>query len=155
LHLLIAAKAANVVDRGAAIYRLLKLLRWQILDEEEKKAFAVAVWAPERRNSFGIPQLNNLRPWVLSTLPEERSGQAKEALLHFIAELSRQRDGESFDRLATIGEVLQHFVDLKIPFELPEDLQAALAAMIGDWAVHRTKPRHPVDRHFSGSDRKD
>jgi len=39
--------------------------------------------------------------------------------------------------------------------ELPEDLQAALAAMIGDWAVHRTKPRHPVERHFSASDRKE
>lgn len=151
-HLLIAAKAANVVDRGAAVYRLFMLLRWQILDEDEKKAFAVAVWSPEHQNAAGIPQHTNLRPWVLLILPEERSGQAKEALLHYIAELSRQRNGESFDRLATIGELLRHFVDLKIPFELSEDVQAALATMIGDWAAHRTQPRHRVERHFSGSD---
>jgi hypothetical protein len=61
----------------------------------------------------------------------------------------------SFVHLATIGELLRHFEYLKIPFELEEGVQRALAAMIGHWAVHRTKPQHPFERQFSESHRKE
>jgi hypothetical protein len=151
-HLLIVAKGANAVDRGAAVYRLFKLLRWQILSEDEKKAFAAALWTPAQRDNFGVPQHTNLRRWVLLIMPEEQPGQARRALLHFIAERGRQRNGELYDRLAEIGEVLSNFVDLRIPFELPEDVQTTLAALISAWALHRNQESHEFERLMNRRD---
>jgi len=64
------------------------------------------------------------------------------ALLNFIAEQSRQGSGDLNDRAAKIGGLLRQFVRLRIPVELPEDVQIGLASIIGAWAVHRTQVRH-------------
>lgn len=64
------------------------------------------------------------------------------ALLNFIAEQSRQGSGDLNDRAANIGGLLRQFVRLRIPVELPEDVQIGLASIIGAWAVHRTQVRH-------------
>jgi len=124
-QLLLAAKNGAPQDRRAAVLRLRNLYHWKILTEEEDKAFAVAVWTPQRRDKFGLPGDANLRPWVFLTLPEEKPGQAKDALLHFVEEQSRQ-DGQALsERLAEVGAVLRHFVDRKIEFDLSEDAKLA------------------------------
>jgi hypothetical protein len=153
-HLLIITRGVDVVDRGAAVSRLFQLLGWGILGEEERRAFATALWAPAQRDAFGLPQHTNLRPWVLLVMPEEQVGQAKATLLHFIAQLSRQGNVERYTSLAEIGEILSHFLRLEIPIELSTEVQADLIALIDSWAAHRAQIRHPFER-FGGRDRRE
>jgi|HubBroStandDraft_4_1064222.scaffolds.fasta_scaffold01442_5 hypothetical protein len=140
-HLLLAANGTNTVDRGAAVFRLAKLMRLGVLNEGEKRAFADALWTPSQLDKFGLPQHTNLPPWALLIMPEEHSGQARVALLRFIAERSQHQDGDFYKRLADIGELLRHFVALRIPIELPENVQAGLGMLIDTWANHRAKSR--------------
>jgi hypothetical protein len=152
-HLLIAAKGADAVDRGAAVDRLFRLHRWNFLSEDERKTFAAALWAHVQRDQFGLPQHTNLRPWVLLIMPEEQPGQAKETLLRFIAERSRQ--GDLYVRLSEIGEVLDQFMHHRIPIELPTEVQTDLVTLINSWAVHRAQLRHPFERAMSRRDRQE
>lgn len=151
-RMLTAAKSGSADDRGAAVYRLFKLLRWQILCEDEKHAFATALWTPAQCDAGGVPQHTHLRPWVLLTMPEESPGQAKDALLRSIADQSRHENGSLYDRLAGIGELLHHFVRLQLPIEMPEDVRTALALLIDAWSVHRVKGQHEFERLVNQGD---
>ena len=124
-----------------------------MLSEEEQKAFGTALWMPAQRDSFGIPKDTHLPPWVLLTLPEEQPGQARDALLHFIAERSRQGDGGLYERLSEIGELLRQFADLRIAIELPADVRAALATLIDAWTMQRIQRHHEVERFLEQGER--
>jgi hypothetical protein len=151
-HLLYAARGDIAVDRAAAVLRLYHLHQWGVLSGTEIEAFAAALWMPSQRDKFGIPKDTNLRPWVLLTAPEEQPGQARDALLHFVAELSREGDDGLYGRLTNIGELLRQFVRLGISIDLSEDVKLALLALVKAWAMHRTEGLSPFDRHLNRSD---
>jgi len=143
-HLLIAAKTNNASNRGAAIYRLHRLLAWQFLTENEKRAFAMSLWA--LADGFGLPKDTNLPASALLTMPEERPGRARDALMHYIEARSRERGGDIYERLATIGELLWHFSKLQLVTELPQNVREDLVVLIDAWAEHRIPRRHEFER---------
>jgi SIR2-like domain len=154
-RLLYAAKRDIAVDRAAAVQRLYYLQQWGVLSGPEIEAFAAALWMPPQRDKFGIPKDTNLPSWVLLIAPEDQPGQAREALLHFVAELSRERDDGLYGRLTTIGELLPQFVRLGISIDLSEDVKLALSALVKAWAMDRTQGLRPFDRLLNRSDQRE
>jgi len=152
-HLLLAANGTNTIDRGAGVLRLAKLLDLGILTHNEKGDFAAALWAPLQLDRFGLPQHTNLLPWAILLMPEEQPGQARTAILRFIAELSRHQDGDFYKRLADIGELLQQFAALRMPVDLPEKVQSDLAMLVSTWANHRAKSSPEIARMLGAGER--
>jgi hypothetical protein len=152
LRLMNAAKTGDAVNRAAALVRLFKLLDFRVLNEGEQREFATALWTLPKRDNFGLPAHTKFRPWVLLRMPEEHRGQARDALLGYVAERSRRRDGGLNERLATIGETLKQMDRHGLDIDLPAEVQSALMTMIEEWAAQENDNRPEFFRALNRRD---
>ncbi len=150
-RLMNAAKTGDAVNRAAAVVRLFKLLNFRILNEGEQREFATALWTLPQRDNFGLPAHTNLRPWVLLRMPEEHPGQARDALLGYIAERSRRPEGGLSERLATLGETLKQMDIREISVDMSTEVQSALTSMIAGWTAEKADSRTGFARALNRS----
>lgn len=150
-RLLLAAKGADGVDRGAAVLRLFKLYRWNFLSEQERRQFGEALWMPELCNTIGVPQHTNLRTWVLLIMPEPSEGKAREAVTRLIGTLAKE--GEKLhSRLEQIGELLHHANRLNVSIELSAAIKSDLVSLVGMWAEYRPSTNDRFARMMNRDD---
>ncbi|WP_198172889.1 SIR2 family protein [Bradyrhizobium sp. AT1] len=150
-RLLAAAKGPDSVDRGAAVLRLLKLLRWNFLNEQECRQFGEALWAPELCNTMGLPEHTNLRTWVLLVLPEPSEGKAREAVTRVVGTLAKE-GAKLHSRLEQIGELLHQANRLNMPIELSAAIKSDLVDLVGRWAEHRPSAKDRFARMMNRDD---
>jgi SIR2-like domain len=151
-RLINAAKTGDAVNRAAAIVRLFKLLDFRIVDEDEQRRFAAALWTRSQRDNFGLPAHTKLRPWVLLRMPEESPLQARDALLGYIAERSSRGDGGLNERLATIGKTLKQMDRNGLVIDVPAEVQSSLILMIEEWSSRENDNRPEFSRALDRRD---
>jgi hypothetical protein len=65
--------------RRPALHRLLRLYRWNHLEQPEIDKFAMALWKRDNLDVFGLPRGYRVEDWAFLSLPESQPGQAARA----------------------------------------------------------------------------
>ena len=142
-------------NRSAAVYRLMRLSEFEILDDNESKQFARALWKDSQIDSSGLPKFTNLLPFAFLRLPQEAPNQARDALYDYIDLQSLVGEEHLLRALREIGDIVRELTRLEGLFSLPDSSQINLTKMIAAWATHGRQSDDGLTRAMNQMDSTD
>ena len=119
--LLLRALSAGGESRNRAATRLVSIVRQGLLNKSEISDVADALWAVEHTTADGLPDNTSLYDWVFLTLPEPKSGLARE---RFRSKWISGKPVKSWLDMITSGGVIS--LSLNAPPNDPTQLEDAL-----------------------------
>lgn len=145
---LLTAVAGTGSTRAASVARLQKLYDWRLLDEQETRLYADALWAPDRLTADGLPDDTNFYPWVAMRMPEQIAGQARKGLAVRMSRLLSQ-EGDPTNTVVEVADQVGPLSREDPTFALDEQEVVLIRRLLLSWCAAPLPRESGFHRAFS------
>jgi hypothetical protein len=131
------ASDGDVPNREAAVLRLHKLWKWNLLSAAETELFASALWAPVHLDEDGLPSHTRYFRWAFLMLPVPANIDMPGTFARYLKRIAEQAVGDICDRLQVIGILIIESERLGIDLSIAPETREAFASLVDAWASKR------------------
>lgn len=145
ITLLIRGLEAGGIARVRASRRLMAVVFWEQLTEDESSQVAQALWSEKYTDPDDLPGETQFADWVLLLFPEPEPGLAEQRFRHKWLAASgapQEKEPSLDDILWQVGSAISGLKDYQQPLELSADECSYLAKVVEKWSDT------PVLSHF-------